>query len=270
MIKKKRKPINPVIVPTKVAPRRKVIITKKRLLSNNIQIKRNNYTLADIDNQTAEIPPSTTIASVEEEEDDKEAEADIDNQTTEIPPSTTFASVEEEKDDKEAEEQETEIANNDDVEYRTNGEEDTNKDLEALDDDYPTTELDVSQNLPDYEPFFPELSESLDAPILLLKTTVLSSVDLETKTVLQSKLRTYTFLITRVNGDEQIVTSTTEVKPHTKTIVVTEPHTRYTTLTLLDLDQTETVPYIPQTVIPLADYSSQRNSDTGGESIYLL
>lgn len=126
------------------------------------------------------------------------------------------------------------------------------------DDDETTTE--VYQNVPDYEPSFPELS--LDDPVLVLKTTVLSSIELQTKTVVQSRLRTYTFLITRVNGDEQIVTSTTEVKPHTKTIVVTEPLTRYTTLTLLNLDPTDTLPITDNPVDP----SSQRNSEIRGES----
>lgn len=130
-----------------------------------------------------------------------------------------------------------------------------------LEDEEPTTQ--IYQNVPDYEPSFPELS--LDAPIQILRTTVISSIDLQTKTVVQSRLRTYTFLITRVNGDEQIITSTTEVKPHTKTIVVTEPFTRYTTLTLVNLDPTETQPLLPITNNPV-DPSSQRNSDIRGES----
>lgn len=106
------------------------------------------------------------------------------------------------------------------------------------------------QHVPDYEPFFPELSESLDAPVLLLKTTVLSSIELLTKTVVQSRLRTYTFIVTRVNGDEHIVTSTTEVRPQTKTSILTEPLTKFTTLTLLDFDATSTLNPILQTPFP--------------------
>lgn len=125
------------------------------------------------------------------------------------------------------------------------------------------------QNLPDYEPFFPELSESLDAPILLLKTTVLSSIEYQTKTTETTRLRTYTFIVTRVNGDEREVTSTTEVKPQTKTIVVTEPITRFTTLTLLDFDSTKTLKQ-QSTMVPLTDFpppseSSERNRYVQGE-----
>ncbi|VEN53396.1 unnamed protein product [Callosobruchus maculatus] len=92
------------------------------------------------------------------------------------------------------------------------------------------------QDIPEYEPSFPELTESLDSPLLPLKTTVLSSVDFVTSTVTESRLRTYTFVVTRVSGSEQIITSTTEVRPQVKTTVLTEPVTKYTTLTLLDLD----------------------------------
>ncbi|XP_056636386.1 uncharacterized protein LOC130444990 [Diorhabda sublineata] len=107
------------------------------------------------------------------------------------------------------------------------------------------------QDIPEYEPYFPELTESLDAPIILFKTTVLSSVDLLTKTVVQSRLRTYTFVVTTIAGDEQIVTSTTEVRPHTKTTVITEPVTKLTTLTLLDIDATTTLSSPQQTISPV-------------------
>ncbi|XP_045476720.1 uncharacterized protein LOC123682234 isoform X2 [Harmonia axyridis] len=94
------------------------------------------------------------------------------------------------------------------------------------------------QHVPDYEPFFPELSETFEAPIFLLKTTILSSIELQTKTIVQSRLRTYKSLITKVSGSEQTVISTTEVKPHIKTTTVVESLTRLTTLTLLDIDST--------------------------------
>ena len=47
-----------------------------------------------------------------------------------------------------------------------------------------------------------------------------STVVLETMT--STRLRTYTYIVTRVAGQEQVVTSTTEVKPHVTTIVVTK------------------------------------------------
>lgn len=243
VIKKKRK----LLQPTKVVPRRKVIVTKKRLITTTEGSTEDNSTDYFVTDSTIE---SVTNDFIEENNT-------IPISTTEILAYTNTEEYDEL----------TESPNNSEEEYDESV--DLNKPTESfiniLSVDSNNTQL--SQNVPDYEPFFPELSEPLDAPILLLKTTVLSSVDLQTKTILQSRLRTYTFLITRVNGDEKFVTSTTEVKPHTKTIITTEPHTRYTTLTLLDLDSTETLPYIPQTVNPSMESSSQRN---GGESIHLL
>ncbi|XP_072394533.1 uncharacterized protein [Diabrotica undecimpunctata] len=111
------------------------------------------------------------------------------------------------------------------------------------------------QNIPEYEPYFPELTESLDAPIILFKTTVLSSIELLTKTVVQSRLRTYTYVITTKAGNEQVVTSTTEVKPHTKTTITTESITRLTTLTLLDIDATSTLTSPQQSISSVLDKS---------------
>lgn len=120
-------------------------------------------------------------------------------------------------------------------------------------DDYEINNQPTFQDIPEYEPSFPELTESFDAPILLLKTTVLSAVETLTKTTVQSRLRTYTFVVTRVSGNEQIITTTTEVKPQIKTIVITEPFTSFTTLTLLDFDATQTLTEIQNTKIPALD-----------------
>lgn len=124
--------------------------------------------------------------------------------------------------------------------------------VDTTDDEVESNNQPTFQNIPDYEPSFPELTESPDAPLLLLKTTVLSSVDYLTKTTIQSRLRTYTFVVTRLSGDEEIVTSTTEVKPQIKTTVVTEPFTTYTTLTLLDFDATDDVT-VKETKLPNLD-----------------
>ncbi|KAJ8963665.1 hypothetical protein NQ314_005456 [Rhamnusium bicolor] len=163
-----------------------------------------------------------------------------------------------------------EIGGND--EYKTDEtklEEYENATEENLVDDYDTTEINdqpTFQDIPEYEPFFPELSESLDAPVLLLRTTILSSIELVTKTVVQSRLRTYTFVVTRVNGDEQIITSTTEVKPQTKTSILTEPYTKFTTLTLLDFDATQTLTELQKTIIPTLDNPQPQllNQDNAG------
>lgn len=117
------------------------------------------------------------------------------------------------------------------------------------------------QSLPAYEPFFPELTETTDVPVLLLKTTVLSSVELDIKTLTTTKLRTYTFVITTVAGNEEIVTSTTEIRPQIKTTTVTESLTSFTTLTLLDLDKTDVQP----TFLPTLDYNPSSLSNTEGE-----
>ncbi|KAK4874874.1 hypothetical protein RN001_014234 [Aquatica leii] len=110
-----------------------------------------------------------------------------------------------------------------------------------------TSSVKESSSLPPYEPFFPELSESL-SELVFLKTTVVSSVEFDTSTVVQSRLRTYTYVVTRVNGDEHVVTSTTEIKPQTKTLTVTVPRTIFTTLTLLDWEETQTLPIVSMTV----------------------
>lgn len=123
------------------------------------------------------------------------------------------------------------------------------------------TSEETFQKIPDYEPFFPELSDNINSPLILFKTTVLSSIELITKTIVSSRLRTYTFIVTRVNGAEHIVTSTTEIKPQTKTTILTEPLTKFTTLTLLDLDVTSTLNPIPMT--PFPEIPQLKNTDEG-------
>ncbi|XP_044736868.1 uncharacterized protein LOC123298838 [Chrysoperla carnea] len=63
-----------------------------------------------------------------------------------------------------------------------------------------------------------------------------TSLIYETKELLFTKLRTYTFVVTRVNGDEQIVTSTTSIKPQIKTTAIT--NTLTTILTILPTETT--------------------------------
>lgn len=246
--KKKRKIVNSSPKPS----RRTVVVTKKRLITKTSEVVTPETTIV----QDSTIPyfdteneqPTTIMEQLEEITTTEEPNFDDEEDTTIIEELEEITTIKE--------------PIFDDDEEETNPTTDPPLGENSLDDDEDTT-TEIYQNVPDYEPSFPELS--LDAPILVLKTTILSSIELQTKTVVQSRLRTYTFLITRVNGDEQIVTSTTEVKPHTKTIVVTEPLTRYTTLTLLNLDPTETQPLLPITDNPV-DPSSQRNSDIRGES----
>jgi len=80
----------------------------------------------------------------------------------------------------------------------------------------------------DSESSFESLPISLSASAVLATTAssptivpdISSTVVLETMT--STRLRTYTYIVTRVAGQEQVVTSTTEVKPHVTTIVVTK------------------------------------------------
>ncbi|KAK9887687.1 hypothetical protein WA026_000009 [Henosepilachna vigintioctopunctata] len=136
---------------------------------------------------------------------------------------------------------------------------------QSYEDDEVVTETGQIQHVPDYEPFFPELSETFEAPVILLKTTVLTSLDFLTKTVTESRLRTYTFLITRVSGTEKIVTSTTEVKPHIKTTTITESLTKLTTLTLLDFDASPLTNQMTITSFTGSD-EQPNDSEDGGEN----
>ncbi|XP_071052269.1 uncharacterized protein [Onthophagus taurus] len=112
---------------------------------------------------------------------------------------------------------------------------------------------------PIFDPLFPELSESFDSN-LLLKTTTLTATEYETKTSIEMKNKTYTLVVTRVNGDEQIVSSSHEVFPQTKTVIVTEPVLRYTTLTLLDLDNS--LPNTDTTTLLLENITTTKISTT--------
>lgn len=258
---KKRK--HKMLTPLPIRPsRRVVVVTKKRLITRSSETPTTENVTPVLPNSVAEsttstgIPTETETFAVDDRYDDG-----VTSEALDLKQDENYVSSESGEDV--TVHADTEPATVEDYEnstQRATAKESLERD-NILDEEEPVTE--VYQNVPDYEPSFPELS--LDAPIKILKTTVLSSVELRTKTVVQSRLRTYTFLITRVNGDEQMVTSTTEVRPHTKTIVVTEPLTRYTTLTLLNLDPSDTRPFVPMTDFP-ADPSSQRNSDIIGES----
>lgn len=268
-------------------PRRKIVITRKRLLprrDKSLDINTNSMTFES--STTATVVVGTTAVHLNKEilvtlQDDSRdvteenlIENDSDNRTEEI---TTENVI----DNNESEENE-EIGNtNETISLMENPKKELNFENENVDNNYESeegkfdeledvteenlfknennsnenTDTPTFQNIPDYEPFFPELTESLDAPVLLLKTTVLSSIELVTKTIVQSRLRTYTFIVTRVHGAEQIVTSTTEVKPQIATSILTEPLTKYTTLTLLDFDVTQTLTELQKTTIPTLDNS---------------
>lgn len=290
-IKKRRKPLKPIeenISESKT--RRKVVITKKRLITKTTEsnVKEMPKTkLATLEDNFATktlkeliLKPTDLLQSVEDSAEVISTESttenkislknlleleDYDDQTeSSTEDSTQNENIDEESEVEEENATESEIPYSNLLESIELDEEESIESTRA--DENPNF---ITQNLPDYEPFFPELSESLDAPILLLKTTVISSVEYETKTVVQSRLRTYTFVITRVNGDEQIVTSTTEVKPQTKTLTVTEPITKFTTLTLLDFDATETLPFVPLTVFPsLESSTTPKNIEIQGESLF--
>lgn len=142
-----------------------------------------------------------------------------------------------------------------------------------------SNEENESSSLPSFETIFdtdffiipssldviPETTISSSELELEPSTTVLTSVVYETKTIETTRLRTYTFIVTRVNGAEQMVTSTTEVKPQVKTLTVTDAHTLTTTLTLTDLQTTRTLPSLPMTSIASSEGSLHHHTDTEGE-----
>nr|CAH7740086.1 unnamed protein product [Callosobruchus chinensis] len=219
-------------------PRRKVVITRKRILPNSSKL--NSFLIAS-EPQVSSISatPTTEVlqSTVESLNEDKDV---TEENLVESVETTTI----EDDDEDSTEEAEYDDDYYDDEEYTTTEavtEETTvvsEENLIPSTEDYvdDADEKPTFQDIPEYEPSFPELTESLDSPLLSLTTTVLSSVDFVTSTVTESRLRTYTFVVTRVSGSEQIITSTTEVRPQVKTTVLTEPVTKYTTLTLLDLD----------------------------------
>ncbi|GLV34887.1 uncharacterized protein CBL_09367 [Carabus blaptoides fortunei] len=116
--------------------------------------------------------------------------------------------------------------------------------------------------IPSSHDVVPETTISSSELELKPSTTVLTSVVYETKTIETTRLRTYTFIVTRVNGAEQMVTSTTEVKPQVKTLTVTDAHTLTTTLALTDLQTTRTLSSLPMTSIASSEGSLHHHTDT--------
>lgn len=272
IIKKKKRKLNTINLnidehlQQATKPRRKVIITRKRLLPNpnkTITIHEPSETFKQEGRQSKRL-------HVFAEDNDEEEVITTTETTFNQNVGTTTEGLDEQIEDDENEEDDDDY-NDDEEEFDEeddSGELDDNEDDEEdsietsteddkensiPDDSSEVTTENPNNKLPDYEPFFPELSESLDVPVLLLKTTVLSSVEQIIKTIVQSRLRTYTYVVTRVHGTEQIVTSTTEVKPQIKTTTLTESLTKYTTLTLLDFDASSTLTTIPNTLIPTLD-----------------
>ena len=240
--KKRRLKLSEENVPQATHHRRRVIVTKKRLLHRTDNLVDENSITP---NSSIEVGVEATTSLHSEELTNSISSESVEESTEFLDGSGDNINDIEEEDEPEEDENEHEQDENEHDEDENENE----------------NENPTPQHVPDYEPFFPELSESLDAPVLLLKTTILSSIELITKTVVQSRLRTYTFIVTRVNGDEHIVTSTTEVKPQTKTTILTEPLTIFTTLTLLDFDATSTLNPLPMT--PFPESLQLKNTDKG-------
>lgn len=274
-------------------PRRKIIVTRKRLLptrndyendilhssvnkvltSSLIEDSQRNYVEHETYNErlyekasSEEYPNDTTEENITDNYEITTSEEDNLDIDTETYSSYEEASSEAPEDTSEASDEDLDydLA---DVQDQTTDEDSTATNLvvDTVDEDQNTDDNETGdededvknnqptfQNIPEYEPSFPELTESFDAPSLHLKTTVLSSVENLTNTEVLSRLRTYTFVVTRLSGNEEIVTSTTEVKPQIKTTVVTKPFTTYTTLTLLDFDSSDGVT-IKDTKLPNLD-----------------
>lgn len=221
-------------------PRRKVVITRKRILPNSAKTVAESTTATltqNVEITTATLRETTAENFVDSAYNEFTAENSTENL---IDNDKVLEDTGE--DDYDDDENEDSTENQIDDERTTDDyNEYNNSDYSEDEDQGEELGQPTFQNIPEYEPSFPEITESLEAPLLLLKTTILSSVETLTKTITQSRLRTYTFVVTRVSGNEQIITSTTEVKEQIKTSTVFEPVTSYTTLTLLDFDATETL-----------------------------
>ncbi|XP_054280807.1 uncharacterized protein LOC128998618 isoform X1 [Macrosteles quadrilineatus] len=72
------------------------------------------------------------------------------------------------------------------------------------------------------EPSLSEPMESVSPEISVTPTSYLTTI------VTSTRLRTYTYVVTRVSGNESIITSSTSVKPATKTLTLTIPVLAYT------------------------------------------
>ncbi|XP_050309417.1 uncharacterized protein LOC126745565 [Anthonomus grandis grandis] len=202
-------------------------INRSRAEKALIHEDRTEENLIDDDDEEKEEEDEATEPDFIDDDEDEDVNDDDDDDDDE--------DYDEEEYDDDNDETEEEPDMKDEVQEEE--ENDTEEPTTPLIDSEEETSLNDTTTLPSsYEPFFPELSESTDVPILLLKTTIVSNVDLETKTLTSTKLRTYTFVVTRVAGNEEIITSTTEVKPQIQTATIVESLTRFTTLTLLDLD----------------------------------
>ncbi|XP_060521357.1 uncharacterized protein LOC132698998 [Cylas formicarius] len=137
------------------------------------------------------------------------------------------------------EEESEQLSSNEDYEIEYN---DETEEEEVEDEEEYTEETPNFQELPEYEPSIPVLNESFEAPLLPLKTTVLSSVELSTRTLTTTLLMTHVYAVTASAGDGEIITSTTEYEPQIQTSTVVDLVTSLTTLTLLDIDPTITDP----------------------------
>lgn len=271
-LKIKKKKIKHIISPTtlednisetpKSHSRKKLVITRKRLLKST-SVKNNLDSETVTKSQQDQIAitrfhPSITsyltekeniadtITSTENQLSDDDSETNTDNPEgvdydfgTESSESDTEDTTISDPENYDEDYQSSEDYGEDSTEdyYDAESEEEVEETEEEGRKDDENTQ-DQLQHVPDYEPFFPELSETFEAPIFLLKTTILTSIELQTKTIILSRLRTYKSLITKVSGSEQTVISSTEVKPQIKTTTVIESLTKLTTLTLLDFDST--------------------------------
>lgn len=287
-------------------PRRKIVITRKRILPNkskllnipsveisptaellNTQmVMQNTYLDVQIDKninniQINESRPGKDILPYEKHNDNNEQgtiddieeyDEDDENEDEETEEEDEFEN--EEFDNEDVEDNEEDVSDDEHTnEYSENEEniensehvDEKNNDNSRVNDNEESTPS--FQSLPEYEPFFPEFSQSIHAPILPFKTTVLSTVEYLTKTVNATILRTYTFVVTRVAGDQETVTSTTEVRPQIKTTTVTESATSFTTLTLLDLDNMDKVTDVQPTSLPNLEYNPSSLSVSNSEEL---
>lgn len=248
------------VTPTK-SKQRLVIVTKKRLLTN-----RTNLNSTASQEPYSNIEPTTSINTITKTLTTENYETtNTNNSSEEFNDLITPTESSDEED----------LGSTYDYEY-SDYEEDGEYPMESLatifDTNFfilPTFSDDVSSSTIDEIPILSNInsqSESIFTPEMVIPpTTIVTNTIFQTNTITTTRLRTYTFIVTRVNGNEQIVTSTTEVKPQVKTLAITETSTMTTTVTLTDGVDFTTKGTIPISLTPKSYEESLHHKNTKGE-----
>lgn len=247
VVTKKRLLTSPTIlnIPLEASPtqkRRRVVVTKKRLLTK----QKLSSTIIESSSTLNSEQLLTRLANEVKTTTFSEQEDNIENYNLEVVTTTSEGSSYDEDINEEL--GHTLEEDNYDEEYEDIDNDNESSTASASFATIFDTDFFILPTFSDEFLFTASESTSQTAATLLKPTpsiTVLTSTVFHTKTTETTRLRTYTFIVTRVNGAEQIVTSTTEVKPQIKTVTITDTSTVTATVTLTegDLMTKGTVPF---------------------------